>query len=61
MRTIVELPDQRENLFIRICMQSFEAGRGYTLSKAKRPLFAELTDDEIRKLETVVRAAFQSS
>lgn len=61
MRTIVELPDQRENLFIRICMQSFEAGRGYALSKAKRTLFAELTDDEIRKLETTVRTAFQSS
>jgi hypothetical protein len=60
MRTIVELPDQRENLFIRICMQSFAAGRGYTLSKAKRGLFAELSDEEVGALEAAIRTAFQS-
>ena len=61
MRAIVELPDQRENLFIRICMQSFAAGRDYTLSKAKRALFAELTDEEVSALEAALRTAFQSS
>jgi len=62
MRHIVELPDQRENLFLRLCMQSFEAGRGYTLSKAKRvSLFADLTDEEVAKLETAVREAFQNT
>jgi Fic/DOC family len=61
MRAIVELPDQRENLFLRICMQSFAAGRGYTLSKAKRTLFGELTDEEVNRLESAVRAAFQRS
>lgn len=61
MRAIVELPDQRENLFLRICMQSFAAGRGYTISKAKRGLFAELTDAEVDALETAIRTAFQSA
>jgi hypothetical protein len=61
MRATVELPDQRENLFIRICMQSFSAGRGYTLSKVKRALFAELTDAEINALEEAIRTAFRSS
>ncbi len=59
MRTIVELPDQRENLFVRLCLQNHAAGHGYTLSKAKRSLFAELTDDEVRALEAAMRAAFQ--
>ena len=61
MRAIVELPDQRENLFIRICMQSFAAGRGYTLSNAKRGLFAELSDEEVSALEAAIRTAFQSA
>jgi hypothetical protein len=61
MRAIVELPDQRENLFIRICMQSFHVGRGYTLSNAKRGLFAELTEDEVNALEAAIRAALQGA
>jgi hypothetical protein len=61
MRTIVELPDQRENLFIRLCMQNYAVGRGYTLSKAKRGLFAELEDEEISALEAAIGTAFQSS
>jgi hypothetical protein len=62
MRGIVELPDQRENLFIRLCMQNFAEGRGYTLSKAKRDgLFSDLTEDEVTALETAVRAAFEST
>jgi hypothetical protein len=60
MRPIVELPDQRENLFIRMCMQNFAEGRGYTLSRAKREkVFSDLTDEEITALEGAVRAAFQ--
>jgi hypothetical protein len=62
MRQIVELPDQRENLFLRLCMQNFEAGRGYTLSKAKRAsLFAELEDEEVARLEAAIRSAFIAS
>jgi hypothetical protein len=62
MRVIVELPDQRENLFIRLCMQNFAEGRGYTLSKAKREkLFSDLRDEEVTALEGAVRAAFQAA
>lgn len=50
-----------ENLFIRICMHGFVAGRGYTPSEAKRELFAEFTDDEIAALETAIQTAFQSA
>lgn len=57
MRDIVELPDQRENLFLRLCMESFEAGRGYRLSKTKRRLFEELTDAEIAALDHAFTAA----
>ena len=62
MRKVVELPDQRENLFLRLCMQNFADGRGYTLSKAKRTsLFAELTDPEVAALEQVIANAFASA
>lgn len=60
MRQIVELPDQRENLFIRVCMQNFAEGRGYTLSKAKREkLFSDLTDEEVTALEGAAGSAFR--
>ena len=59
MRAVVDMPDHRENVFIRICMQSFAEGHGYRLSNAKRKLFAELTSDEISALELAVRTAFQ--
>lgn len=62
MRSIVELPDQRENLFIRLCMQNAAAGRGYTLSKTKREgLFSDLTDSEVSMLESAVRTAFEAA
>jgi hypothetical protein len=48
MRAVVEMPDQRENLFIRLCMQNFSEGDGYTLSKAKREkLFSDLTEASV--------------
>jgi hypothetical protein len=59
MRAVVDMPDHRENIFIRMCMQSFAEGHGYRLSNAKRKLFAELTSDEISALELAVRTAFQ--
>jgi hypothetical protein len=62
MRAIVELPDQRENLFIRVCMQNFAEGRGHTLSKGKREkLFSDLTNEEITALEGAVGAAFRTA
>lgn len=49
MVTVVDMPNRRADLFIRLCLQ----GRG-RLSKAKREQFAELTDDELDKLEQIV-------
>ncbi len=62
MREVVELPDQRENLLLRLCMQNFADGRGYTLSKAKRTsLFEDLTDKEVAALEVAIRSAFAAA
>lgn len=54
MRAIVEMPDRKEQLFIKLCLQ----GRG-RLSKAKRALFDELSDDVITRLEGIVADALQ--
>jgi hypothetical protein len=58
MREVVELPDQREALFLKLCVQSSKDDRGFVLSKTKRPLFAELTDAEVSGLEAAITAAF---
>jgi hypothetical protein len=49
LRTVVEMPDKKEQLFIRLCLQN--NGR---LSKNKRGLFSELSDDIIQRLEAIV-------
>lgn len=60
MRMLVELPDQREDLFLRLTVQNQRAGRGFTISKTKREsLFAELTDNEVRRLEASIEEAFR--
>jgi Fic family protein len=51
-REIVDMPDRRASLFIRLCLQN-----GGTLAKGKRSTFAELRDDEIAALERAVRTA----
>ncbi|HEY6081384.1 MAG TPA: hypothetical protein VIW29_21360, partial [Polyangiaceae bacterium] len=58
MRDVVELPDQREDLFLKLCVQNGRAGRGFVLSKAKRALFDDLVDGEIASLEAAIAAAF---
>jgi hypothetical protein len=58
MREVVELPDQREALFLKLCVQSSRDNRGFVLSKAKRALFADLTDAEVGGLEAAISAAF---
>jgi hypothetical protein len=59
MRAVLELPDQRENLFLRLCMQNFAEGHGHTLSNSKRrSLFAELTDAEVAALESAIQKGF---
>ncbi len=49
MLRVVDMPDRRVDMFIRCCLQ----GKG-RLSKAKRKLFTELTDQECEKLERIV-------
>ena len=49
MRNVVDMPDRRMDLFIRLCLQ----GKG-RLSKAKREQFNELSDKECLELEQIV-------
>lgn len=50
MREIVEMPDRKEQLFLKLCM-----GNRGKLAARKRGLFAELGDDTVAALEAVVR------
>jgi Fic family protein len=52
VREIVDMPDRRASLFVRLCMQN-----GGRLSAAKRAQFSELSDAEIVQLETQVQQA----
>ena len=49
MREIVDMPDKSANQFILFALQN-----GGRLSKAKRPRFPELTDEEVAGLEAVI-------
>ena len=49
MREVVDLPEKKANLFIL-----FAKNNGGHLLAAKRPFFAELSDDEISQLERIV-------
>ena len=52
MRAVVEMPENRLDLFIRLCLQG--DGR---LSQRKRAQFPELTDGECAELEAIVAEA----
>jgi hypothetical protein len=52
VREIVDMPDRRASLFVRLCMQN-----GGRLSATKRAQFPELTDTEVALLETQVQQA----
>ncbi len=52
VREIVDMPDRRAFLFVRLCPRN--SGR---LSATKRPLFAELTDDEVARMEATIQQA----
>jgi hypothetical protein len=49
---IVDMPNRRASLLVRMILQN-----GGSLSKAKRPKFAELTDAEIGIIEAAIRAS----
>ncbi len=50
VRAIVDMPDRRASLFVRLCLQN-----GGRLSAAKRPQFSELTEAEITALEAAIQ------
>ena len=50
LQEIVDMPDRRMDLFIRLCLQN--KGR---IAKGKRDLFAGLTEDEVAAMEKVVQ------
>jgi hypothetical protein len=50
VREIVDLPDRRLELFLRLCF-----GNRGRLSALERALFSELTDDEVEAMEQVVQ------
>lgn len=49
---IVDMPNRRASLLVRMILQN-----GGALSKAKRPKFSELTQDEIGAIEAAIRAS----
>ena len=54
VRGIVDMPDRRASLFVRLCMQN-----GGGLSASKRPRFPELEDAEVAAMEAAVRDAME--
>ena len=55
VRDIVEMPDRRASLFVRLCMQN-----GGRLATRKREHFGELSDNEVAAMEAEVRTAMAS-
>jgi Fic/DOC family len=49
VESVVDMPDRRASLFVRLCLQN-----GGVLSKKKRAEFAELTDNEIALIESAI-------
>ncbi|MYC68311.1 MAG: Fic family protein [Acidobacteriia bacterium] len=56
VRQVVEMPDRRASLLVRLCMQN-----GGRLSARKRKQFSELSDAEVSAMEAGVRAAMESA
>jgi hypothetical protein len=52
VRDIVDMPDRRASLFVRLCLQN-----GGVLSKGKRGEFREISDRELAVLEAAVQGA----
>jgi hypothetical protein len=52
IRDVVDMPDRRASLFVRLCLQN-----GGRLAGGRRTSFAELTDAEIAAMEAAVRGA----
>lgn len=56
VREIVDMPDRRASLLVRLCLQN-----GGRLAARKRARFAELADDEVGAMEDAVRHAMATA
>ena len=56
VREIVDMPDRRASLLVRLCMRN-----GGRLAARKRARFAELTDDEVAAMEDAVQRAMSAA
>jgi hypothetical protein len=54
LRDVVDMPDRRASLLVKLCMQN-----GGRLSQSKRKQFAELSDDEVVRVETALTSIMQ--
>jgi hypothetical protein len=50
VQDIIDMPDRRASLFVRLCLQN-----GGRLAKGKRDLFKEITDDELTALQNAIQ------
>ncbi|MCK4886300.1 MAG: Fic family protein [Planctomycetes bacterium] len=55
IRDIVDMPDRQIDLFIRFCLQN----HGVISSKKRKSHFAELTEDEVQKMQSAIQKAYQ--
>ena len=55
VREIIDMPDRRASLFVRLCMQN-----GGKISATKRSQFSELSDADLARLEHAVLQAMES-
>lgn len=54
IQEIIDMPDQRIDLFIRFCLQN----NGVISPKKRKSHFSELTDDEIEKMQTAIQKTY---
>lgn len=55
LREIADLPDRLSDLFIRLCLQN----NGVLSASKRRSLFAQLSDDEVARMQVVVQHAYR--
>jgi Fic/DOC family len=55
VQEIVDMPDNRIDLFIRFCLQN----NGVISPKKRKSHFAELTDEEVQKMQAAIQKAYR--
>ncbi len=55
MRAVVDFPNRHAELFLKLCLQN---GGRLSLRKRQLPEFAQLSDQELEGLESVVQECF---